>query len=148
MSEWTMIAAAVCIGILLPIQAGVNQQLGQSLGQPAWGALMSFIVGTVALVMVCVTLRMPAPRWTEASAAPVWIWTGGLIGAVFVTGVILLAPRLGASALVSCIVAGQLVSGLLIDHFGLFGYERRPIQATRFTAALLIAAGVWLMRYR
>lgn len=63
------------------------------------------------------------------------------MGALFVFGTTLLAPRIGVAAMVSLIVAGQIISSLLFDRFGWLGLPLRDIGYARMLGALPIAAG-------
>jgi bacterial/archaeal transporter family-2 protein len=74
------------------------------------------------------------------------VWTGGLLGAFYVLGSIVTAPKLGAATLVAVILAGQAIASLLVDHFGWVGFEEQPISALRIAGVLLLAGGVALVR--
>ncbi len=78
--------------------------------------------------------------------APWWVWTGGLLGAVFVVTTAALAPTLGAATLLSIAVAGQMTFALLLDHYGLVGFTVRPLSPWRIVGAALVVAGVVLIR--
>jgi transporter family-2 protein len=69
-----------------------------------------------------------------------------LVGAFYVLGSVVAAPRLGAVTLVALILAGQAVSSLLVDHFGWVGFEEQPISIGRVAGMLMLAAGVALVR--
>jgi transporter family-2 protein len=75
-----------------------------------------------------------------------WSWTGGLFGAIYVGISIVLLPRFGAAGVVSLIVAGQMLASILFDHYELFGLASRPVDWSRITGALLLVAGVALIR--
>lgn len=140
-----LVAVAIFIGIALPLQAGVNAELRTWLGHPVQAALVSFTVGTLSLLSLGLLLRL---SWTPAevlSRAPWWIWFGGLLGAVYVSMTVVLAPRLGAATMISAIMAGQLMGSLIMDHYGIVGYSVRAISAGRVLGALLLLAGVFLI---
>ena len=58
-----------------------------------------------------------------------------------------LAPRLGAAAFISAVVAGQLICSLALDHFGLMNVPQQPLTAARLLGAALVFAGVLLVKY-
>ena len=72
---------------------------------------------------------------------------GGCLGAAFVTFSIILTPKLGSAATMAFIVAGQLLAGLTLDHFGYFGLAVREISIGRVGGALLLLAGALLIRF-
>ena len=83
---------------------------------------------------------------TAWAAAPWWQWTGGLIGAAYVLASIVLAPRLGAATLVAAVVAGQMLSSLILDQYGLVGFAVHPISPIRLAGAVLVIVGVILIQ--
>jgi len=134
-------------GFTLPTQAGINAQLNLWSRSPILAAAISFAVGTAALVIYALILRIPLPAGESITRQPWWVWTGGLIGAFFVASTIVLAPRLGAVSMVAVIVAGQMLASLVLDHFGLIGYSVHPVTLLRLIGVLLLVAGVVLIRY-
>jgi transporter family-2 protein len=77
--------------------------------------------------------------------APWWVYVGGLLGAVYVVGVIALAPKLGALLTFALLIAGQFLASTVLDHLGLL-YPRHPVNAVRVLGVVLILLGVWLVR--
>lgn len=136
---------ALAAGAFIPIQAGINNRLKMDLGDSAMAAMVSFFVGTVALAVWVLARRLSFEGFARAAHSPLWIWTGGVLGAVFVSLTIYLAQKLGAAAMVAWLVAGQLVMGLFLDHFGLISYAVREATATRIAGAVLLVAGAVLL---
>lgn len=141
-----LILAAALIGLLLPVQAGVNAQLRLTLGSPVLTAFVSFAVGTVALGLLVVTAREPLPPARALASAPAWHWIGGILGAVYIGGAVVLAPRLGAATLLASVVLGQMLASIVLDHLGWVGFAVHPMTGTRLAGAILIIAGVLLVR--
>jgi transporter family-2 protein len=144
--NWLFLLFAFVAGGLLAVQAGVNGQLGSRLGQPMLATLASFAIGTLVLILYVVAARTPWPEVRTMTRYPWWIWTGGLLGIVYVLATVILAQRLGAAVFISLVVAGQMVVSLLLDHYGLIGFPERPITANRLLGAALLGVGVVLMR--
>lgn len=146
MNGWLIggIAGAAAVGVLLPLQALINARLAQETTGALFASFISFGVGTLMLALALVVTRTPMPDLRTLAAQPAWVWTGGLIGALYVLGATLLVPRLGAAGLVCLVVAGQMVGSLLFDHFGVLG-EVRQVDAVRILGAVLVAAGVVLV---
>jgi transporter family-2 protein len=138
--------AAVLMGAALPVQAGVNVRLRQILGDPLRASFVSFAVGSVFLLLLTLTAREPWPALSALARGPAWAWAGGLLGACFVVGTIVLVPRLGAAVTFALIVAGQMGISLAIDQFGLFGLARHPISLARIAGSGLLVVGVVLLR--
>ena len=135
---------ALLAGAMLPIQFGINAQLATWLDGSVRAAFVSFVVGATALLVV---VLVAARGWPDrAGDAPWWVWTGGLLGAFYVLGSIVTAPKLGAATLVALILAGQALASLAVDHFGWVGFDEQPVTILRVLGILLLAGGVALVR--
>jgi transporter family-2 protein len=137
---------ALAAGVGLPVQAGVNTALARHLGRPEWAAVTNFAVGLVGLCLwtLVSSARLPSP--SQLAAVPGWAWVGGLLGAFYVTAVILLTPRLGLATTLGLLVAGQLAAALVFDRLGAFGVDARPITPARALGVALLIAAVALIR--
>jgi transporter family-2 protein len=133
-------------GALIATQAGVNSQLGRYVGHPILAATISFLVGSIALLLCSIGVRSTWTGLASAAAAPWWAWTGGLLGAIFVVTIAWLAPTLGAATLLSVAIAGQVTFALVLDHYGLVGFPQRPLSVGRAFGVALLVAGVVLVR--
>lgn len=144
---WALVALlAVGAGSGLPLQAAVNVQLRQAIGSPVRASLASFIVGTALLFALSLASREPWPAVATLTRAPWWVWTGGLLGAVFIFSTIVVVPRLGAAFAFALIVAGQMTASIAIDQFGLFGVQQASVSPGRLAGAALLVCGVVLIR--
>lgn len=139
---------AFAIGLAVPLQSAVNNALRASLRSGSMlAALVSFTVGTLALLVVSALAGQPFAALGGLSRVPWWQWLGGFLGAFFVFGTTMLAPRIGLAAMVSLIVAGQVCSSLAFDRFGLLGLPVRGISWIRLAGAALILAGAVLVNF-
>lgn len=143
---WLYLLVCLVAGALMPLQAGVNAQLARWVGHPVTASLVSFAVGTLALFAYTAATRPQFPTLNALVTAPWWVWAGGLFGAVFVTAAAAFAPRLGAATFISITIAGQVFVSILLDHFGVVGFAARPVTVPRLLGALLLIAGVLLVR--
>jgi len=141
----TWIIVALASGAVLPLQAGLNARLGRAAGSPAYAALISFIVGTLALLLY-VTLTRQSVSWRGLREAPAQVWLGGLLGAFYVTAIILTFPRIGPALTFGLVVAGQMIIALLLDHFNILVANPHPITIWRVLGMLMIVGGVVLIR--
>lgn len=144
--ELLLVIVALLAGALLPVQAGVNAEMGRHAGRPEWAAFVSFAVGLVALGAWLLVRQVAPPSGAALARAPAWAWIGGALGAFYVTAVILLTPRLGVATTLAVSVAGQLGAALVLDHLGLLGLAERPVTPLRLAGAALLVIAVLLMR--
>ena len=89
---------------------------------------------------------LPTPSWKLVAEVPWWAWSGGLFGGAFILLAILLLPTLGAATLFALVIAGQVLAAITLDHFGALGLTPHPISTARLAGAVLLIAGVALMR--
>ena len=143
---WILIALALLIGALLPLQAGLNAQLRTLLPHPVTAALISFLVGSAVLLVVSLALRISWISNSKITSVPWWLWTGGIFGANYVLVALILAPRLGAATLIGLTVTGQMISSIALDHFGLVGFPLHPISPGRILGAGLLLLGTLLIQ--
>ena len=132
-------------GSMIALQAPTNAMLARAGGSPVLAALISFAVGTAALLCVWLASgnRPPAKPFADL---PTYAWLGGLYGAVYVAVAAFAAPRIGLAALITIGIAGQIAMALLLDHIGALGLPREPANIGRVAGALLVVAGVVLVR--
>ncbi|ARK09114.1 DMT family transporter [Fibrivirga algicola] len=143
--HYLFLVLAFLTGIAISIQAGVNSNLRLALNNPLMASLISFGTGFITLLIVHLTTSGAVPPMATLRSLSWWKWTGGVIGAVYVTTVILSVPRIGTANLVSLSVAGQLLAAVVLDHYGLLGFTQHPANVWRLLGIGLILAGVWLV---
>ncbi|WP_277964194.1 DMT family transporter [Pseudomonas sp. RIT-To-2] len=140
-------AAAIAAGAVVPFQAGTNAMLGRGLGHPLWATVMSLVISLMAVSPVMMAMRASAPQWGPATSLPTWAWTGGIAGVLYITAALILAPRMGVTVFMTCVIGGQLMSAVAIDHFGLMGLVERPIGWGKGLGLAIIFVGVMVVQY-
>ncbi len=137
---------AFAAGAVLPFQVGVNARLAHVVHGPIRAAFVSFVVGTIALLVLSALVWRPLPSSGRLAGAPWWAWIGGLLGAFYVAGSIVTGPRLGAVTLIAAIVAGQSLASILVDQFGWVGFREHHVSPGRIVGMGLVLAGAALVR--
>jgi len=130
------------IGLLVPVQTSVNTRLRGVVGSPFLASLISFSIGSLFLLILVLVVDGNLTGLMATADEPFWIWGGGLLGVIYLTGNILLFPRLGGVQTVIMPIFGQVIMGLLIDHFGLFESTVTSLSLTRVIGAVLVLLGV------
>jgi transporter family-2 protein len=142
--RWVAVAAMVCAGGLVAMQAPINSTLGKAVGTFA-AASVSFAVGLAVLAAITVLF---AGGFGEVGGAADLRWyylTGGLLGAAYVTTVLVSVRALGAGGVTAATIAGQLTLAVIIDRLGWFGVEERAFTLQRIVGIALLAAGTFLV---
>lgn len=139
--------AALVAGALVPFQAGSNAALGRALGHPLWATVASLLVSLLVVLPVALFLRAPAPQLVQAGQLPLWAWFGGVAGVIYITSALMLTPRVGATTFIVCVIAGQMLTSLIIDHFGLMGLPVKGTNPGRIAGVLLILSGMLMVQW-
>jgi transporter family-2 protein len=138
---------ALMAGLAVAIQTGANAQLKLTIQNPTITALISFLVGTFILfIYVMLTSYQQIPATATLYTISWWKYLGGVMGAFYITTVVIIAPRIGAANTLGFIVAGQLISAVVFDHFGLLGFVVRQITFPRVIGVIFLVLGVYLIR--
>jgi len=145
-SQLFYIILAILAGAVLPLQAGLNVQLGKSVQQPIFAAFASFLIGTIGLFIYLLMLKFDFSTMTQAKSVSPIVWIAGILGAFYVAAVIILAPKLGTALTFSLVVGGQMVISLIFDHYGLLGLPVKAINWQRFLGVAFLITGVLLIR--
>jgi transporter family-2 protein len=138
---------AIGAGVSFVFQQAVNANLRAEIGSPWWAGFVSYLGGTIVMLVAALALREP---WLSKQALERshWMsWSGGVFGAVYIAVSILLIPRLGAAMVIALIVAGQMIGSLAFDHFGLLGLPVHPASFVRLAGAALLIVGAILIRF-
>jgi transporter family-2 protein len=138
------VMATAAAGGLVAMQAPINSGLGKAIGSlPA--ASFSFAIGLCALVGITLISGEGFGRLGEVAGLE-WYWLiGGLLGAVYVTTVLISVRTLGAGGVTAATIAGQLTLSVIIDQLGILGLTQREITPARIVGVALLAAGVYLV---
>lgn len=144
MSRGLAVLLAVAAGGFVGMQAPVNARLARQIGS-LQAATVSFLVGTVALLLIAGISSGGLSSIAHAGRAPWWALIGGLLGAFFVLVALLTVRTLGVSGLTAIVVASQLAVAVAIDRFGLFGIAKQHIAAPRVIGLVLLLVGVVLV---
>ncbi|GAA0728761.1 DMT family transporter [Sphingomonas japonica] len=135
---------AVLSGIGVALQPPTNATLSRASGSPLLAALISFAAGTLILLIAWAAVDRTSPATLKG--LPAWAWFGGAYGAFFVAATAYAAPRLGLAQLLTIMIAMQLITALILDHFGLLALERTPVSASRIVGIMLVLGGAVLVR--
>ncbi len=136
------------IGIAMTLQTAINTQLREYLYSPLQAALFSFLVGTIVLAILVFFQQVPKPNLHEIVHLPWYMWLGGVLGVYAISLSIYAAPKLGYLTLTGLILFGQIAMSMLVDHFGILGTEKAPINWQRLLGGVVIFIGVLLTLQR
>jgi bacterial/archaeal transporter family-2 protein len=132
-------------GLTITTQAGVNSQLKTAVNNQWVAAFISFVVGTIALELIIIFTKQSFPNTQQLQQIEWYKFSGGLLGAFFVTVIIYSVQQIGSANVFALVIAGQLLFALVFDHFGLFGFKQSPINWGKVMGVLMLIGGAYLI---
>lgn len=144
MDRGTAVLLTAFTGGLVALQAPINSTLGRAIG--TWqAAALSFAIGTLALTLIAALATGGLGRIGEARHVSVLYLTGGLLGAAYITSVLVTVRTLGLGGVTAATIAAQLAVSVVVDQFGLLGVAKQPITAARVLGVVLLGLGTYLV---
>lgn len=141
--NWVYYLMAICAGLGITLQTTLNAQLAKGVGgDSVAAALFSFTAGALCLGLYSLIRGRIVASLVAIPAQPWWSLLGGLLGAGALLSYVVLAPKVGLSALLGLAIAGQIISSLFIDHFGLLGATQRPVSLIKLGGLIMMLAGL------
>ena len=140
-----LFAVAFGAGIAVSFQAAINSQMAAAVGaNSVVAALISFLCGTLALGVLAFVRGGLLESIAALPQQPLWKFSGGFLGAAFIFCTVVLVPRIGLLNMVVLVIAGQLLTSMAIDHFGLINVAMRKVSPVRLAGAVVMIVGVAL----
>jgi transporter family-2 protein len=139
----TATSLALVAGIAGSVQVAVMGRFGERIGELeaiAFAFLVTALLGAVILLLA----RRGLGGYGDALASPKWLWLGGVMGVLIVFAITFAGPRVGTTATVALLIAGQLVAASVIDRLGWFGVERITLGWARVAGLVLLVVGAGL----
>ena len=135
--------AAVFAGISNPLQSRSNSALQKSLQAPIVSALFVYAVGTVCLLLCIPFFGLPMrDSLGKLTQVPWWVFIGGACNALFLVCTLLVTKRLGSATFTTIVLIAAMVTSLLLDNYGLLGFEVRQATALRLGGGALAIGSV------
>ncbi len=144
--KYVLTTIAILIGGLLAVQGSINSQLGGFLKHPIQASFTNFLVGTICLFILNLILRTEVPKAEVLSQIPVYLFFGGILGAIFVSSVVILIPKIGVATMLGATIGGQMIVATVIDHFGWFSVNPQPVSIGKIAGILFIIVGVFFIQ--
>ena len=144
MDRGVAVVLTAFVGGLIALQAPINSMLGKATGS-FQAAFISFAIGTVVLAVIAAFAKGGFGTMGEAKTLSWYYLTGGVLGAAYVTTVLVTVRELGAGPVVAATIAGQLSASVVLDQFGLLGLPKDPITIGKVVGVVLLSAGVYLI---
>jgi transporter family-2 protein len=144
--NYQYILAAIIVGFALPLQGILNAKLGVYMSHPMHSTLISYIGGVIACLLFLIVVYPTVPDIKRFHNVDWYLYLGGFLGAVFVSGMLYIIPKIGATNMLAAALVGQLVMSMLLDHFGAFGIQQIRVSSPRILGVLFLFLGLLLIK--
>jgi len=130
------LAGGIAVGLQSPMASMLTQRLGifESV----------FIVHVGGAVIALIPMLIYGSKLSQWRSLPWYTLGAGVFGLIVISAISFMIPRVGVAAAITTVVAGQVLSGAVIDHFGLLEAHLRPMDLTRAIGLAVVLFGVWL----
>src|SRR5512140_26391 len=130
-------AGGVAVGLQSPMASMLTQRLGM------FESVFIVHIGG-ALIALVPLLFYGGGKLAQWRSVPWYVLGAGVFGLIVIAAISYMIPRVGVAASITTIVAGQLLVGTILDHFGWLGAVERSLDATRALGLAIVLVGVWL----
>ncbi len=130
------VIGGVAVGLQSPMASMITQKLGlfESV----------FIVHVGGALIALIPILILGGKLAQWRSVPWYTLGAGIFGLIVIGAISYMIPRVGVAAAITTIVAGQLLVGTVLDHFGWLGAAERSLDAPRILGLIVVLAGVWL----
>ena len=136
-------ALTVFLGVVLTVHLSMNGKVGAVIGNPRVGNALFWCIGAVTALAIGLSGWQSGALGALRQVNPLLL-TAGAMGASLVFGIAYVIPQIGAGPMTLCLLLGQIVSGVLISHYGLLGSPVQPMSAMNIVGAVVMFVGVLL----
>jgi transporter family-2 protein len=145
MAANSMIGLALLVGLLIPFQGIVTASLSQKLEHPYVSAFINFFGGTLIFMMTIMFSSASFPTIKKLTTIPWYLYTGGIIGSLFIMGALFSLPKIGSTAFFGLVVLGQLLMTAVVDHYGLLGMPVHKVDSYRVIGVMFLLTGCFFI---
>jgi transporter family-2 protein len=136
----------IFLGVVLAVHLAMNGKVGSALGNPRVANAMFWCIGACTALLIGLTGWRPNALAGLKDVHPVLL-TAGALGACLVFAIAWMIPEAGARAVFVTLIAGQILGGMVLSHYGWLGSPVQPVTLTNVIGALVMMGGVMLATY-
>lgn len=140
------VAIGLLAGVAVPVLASINASFGQAIGSAWWASMALCVVAFVTIATVSVATGSSLPGPSAFAGASWWHFAAGCFFTVYIVSITFVAPRIGLGNAIVLVIVAQIVTAVVIDHFGLLGATVTPLDWKRALGVAFLVAGVLLAR--
>jgi bacterial/archaeal transporter family-2 protein len=134
------------LGVILAVHLAMNGKVGSVLNNVRVGNALFWCIGAMGALAIGLTGWQSGALGPLKQVHPVLL-TAGIMGASLVFAIAWLIPQVGAGPLMITLLAGQVLGGLLMSHYGWLGSPVQPVTLTKIAGVVVMIGGVVLATY-
>ena len=134
------------LGVVLAVHLAMNGKVGSVLNNARVGNALFWCIGALGAVAIGLTGWQSGALDPLKQVHPVLL-TAGVLGACLVFAIAWLIPQVGAGAVMITLLAGQVLGGLLMSHYGWLGSPVQPVTPVKLAGVAVMIGGVVLPTY-
>jgi bacterial/archaeal transporter family-2 protein len=136
----------ILIGLVGGVAVGLQAPIGGSMGARIGGTASSFIIHLGGLIFSGILLFLRGgEKIRDWQTLPPYMLAAGIFGLILYLTISVTQPRLGSAMMIALIIVGQLLVGVILDHYGLLGVAVRQIDLPRVLGIIALVAGAYLV---
>jgi len=139
-SIFIIIAVGLVGGIAIGLQSPMSSLIAQKLG--IFESV--FIVHLGGALIAIIPLLIYGSKLNQWRSVPWYALGAGFFGLIVITALSYMIPRIGVAGAITTLIAGQLLMGTILDHYGLLGAAIKPLDISRMIGLSVVMFGVWL----
>lgn len=133
----------VILGSIVPVNGGLNNRMGKVIGYLE-SSFVFLTTGAIVLGLV-ILMGLTPGNIGLIRTVPKVTFISGILNVVFVINSTWLVGKVGSGTTMVLVFLGQIVTGLLLDHFALFGLDQRPISDLRLAGVAVLVLGAYMV---
>ena len=140
------VAIGLMAGVAVPFLASINATFGQAIGNVWWASMVLCAVAFATIAGVALATGSGLPGASDLAGTSWWHVTAGCFFTVYIVSMTFVAPRIGLGNAIVLVIVAQIVTAVVIDHYGLLGATVTPLDWKRALGVAFLIAGVLLAR--
>ena len=136
----------IIVGLIGGVSVGIQSPIAGAMGQKVGGTASSFIIHLSGMILSGALLYLRGGEKIRTWNTLPWYMLGaGVFGVILYQTISVTLPKLGSTLMVTLIITGQLIMGVIIDHFGWLGVPVHPVTLSRIIGVLALLGGGYMI---
>ena len=142
-----LLLLSMFLGIVLTVHLAMNGMVGAAINNARVGNALFWVIGAIGGIVIGLTGWQSGALDSLRAINPLLL-TAGLMGTSLVFGIAWLIPRVGAGPFTLALLGGQILSAMVLSHYGWLGSPRQPVTSMNLVGAAVLIVGILLATRR